>query len=143
MRIEVFCLCDAATTHAGKLNLLGAFDTIYAREMPVIHPTCAIAIRLRWERIESNATHRLKIQFVDDDGGEVMPVWQSNISVQALPDRSSSATDLTLNLHRIQFNSYGPYAIDLAVDGRLEATLPLYVLPMQEDLRTSRAQNGQ
>lgn len=139
MRVEVFCLCDAATTHGGKLNLLGTFDTIFAREMPVVHPNCAIAIRLRWERIESNANHRLAIQFVDEDGHEVMPRWEGNIPVHALPERSSSATDLTLNLHRVQFKAYGQYAIDLAVDGRLEASLPLYVLPMPQDTPSAGA----
>ena len=31
MNIQVAVLCDAATDDNGKLNLLGAFDTIYAR----------------------------------------------------------------------------------------------------------------
>jgi hypothetical protein len=130
MRVELLALCDAATTHAGKLNMLGVFDTIYAREIPVAHPTCAIAIRLRWERIEANEQHRIRLQFVDEDGHEVMPTWEGAIQVQSLPERSSVATDMTLNLQRIQFNAYGQYAIDLAIDGRLEASLPLYVLPM-------------
>ncbi|MEZ4635677.1 MAG: hypothetical protein R2873_27780 [Caldilineaceae bacterium] len=133
MRLEVFCLCDAATTHAGKLNLLGTFDTIMAREMPVVHPSCAIALRIRWDRIESNTNHRLAIQFVDEDGHEVIPRWEGNIVVNAPPERASSATDLTLNLHRLKFEGYGQYAIDLAVDGRMEASLPLYVLPMPQD----------
>ncbi|MBI1295895.1 hypothetical protein GC175_13155 [bacterium] len=136
MRVELFCLCDAATTHAGKLNLLGTFDTIFTREMPVVHPSCAIAVRLRWERIESNANHRIAIQFVDEDGHEVMPRWEGSITVHGMQERSSTATDLTLSLSRIQFNAYGQYAVDLAVDGRLEASLPLYVLPMQQDTPT-------
>ena len=38
MNIQTAVLCDAATDDNGKLNLLGAFDTIYAPEMPAIHP---------------------------------------------------------------------------------------------------------
>lgn len=136
MRVELFCLCDAATTHAGKMNLLGTFDTIFTREMPVVHPNCAIAVRLRWERIESNANHRIAIQFVNEDGHEVMPRWEGNIPVHGIQERSSTATDLTLSLNRIQFNAYGQYAIDLAIDGRLEASLPLYVLPMRHETPT-------
>ncbi|MBX3000383.1 MAG: hypothetical protein KF893_17800 [Caldilineaceae bacterium] len=130
MRVEVLALCDAATTHAGKLNILGFFDTIYAREIPVMHPACAIAVRLRWERIEANEQHRIRLQFVDEDGHEVMPTWEGAIHVQSLPDRSSVVTDLTLNLQHVQFKVYGQYAVDLAIDGRLEASLPLYVLPV-------------
>jgi hypothetical protein len=32
MNIQVAVLCDAATEDNGKLNLLGAFDTIFALE---------------------------------------------------------------------------------------------------------------
>ena len=51
MNIEAFLLCDAATGHQGKLNVLGAFDTIYAKQLPVIHPACAIALRIRFTKI--------------------------------------------------------------------------------------------
>ena len=32
MNIQVAVLCDAATDENGKLNLLGAFDTIYTQK---------------------------------------------------------------------------------------------------------------
>ena len=38
MNIQVAVLCDAATEENGKLSLLGAFDTIYAPQMPAVHP---------------------------------------------------------------------------------------------------------
>ena len=38
MRLEIFTLCDAATDSVGKLNILGSFDTLWAREAPVSHP---------------------------------------------------------------------------------------------------------
>jgi hypothetical protein len=129
MHVEVFALCDAATSHAGKLNLLGVFDTIYAQDIPVTHPACSIAIRLRWDRIEANQQHRIRLQFVDEDGRDVIPTWEGRIHVQSPHDRSSVASDLTLNLQQTAFNQYGQYALDLAINGRLEASLPLYVLP--------------
>jgi hypothetical protein len=36
MNIQVAVLCDAATDDNGKLNLLGAFDTIYAPQLPAM-----------------------------------------------------------------------------------------------------------
>ena len=38
MNIQVAVLCDAATEENGKLNLLGAFDTIIAQQIPATHP---------------------------------------------------------------------------------------------------------
>ena len=34
MNIEAFLLCDAATDQQGKLNILGAFDNLYAKKIP-------------------------------------------------------------------------------------------------------------
>ncbi len=53
MKIEIFTLCDAATTDAaGKLNILGSFDRLNAVQAPITHPQCALAIKLRFERVE-------------------------------------------------------------------------------------------
>ena len=41
MNIQVAVLCDAATDDNGKLNLLGAFDTIYTQQLPAVHPQCS------------------------------------------------------------------------------------------------------
>src|SRR6185503_17128060 len=58
MQLEVFTLCDAATEHARKLNIIGTFDSLRAFEAPISHPQCAIAGRLRFEQIEEGE-HRV------------------------------------------------------------------------------------
>ena len=32
MQLEIFTFCDAATEHAGKLNIIGTFDALRALE---------------------------------------------------------------------------------------------------------------
>ena len=49
MNIQVAVLCDAATDDNGKLNLLGSFDTIYAPQLPAVHPQCAVALRVTFQ----------------------------------------------------------------------------------------------
>ncbi|WP_407992464.1 DUF6941 family protein, partial [Pontiella sp.] len=66
MKIEVFALCDAATDNHGKLNILGTFDQIYAARVPVSHPACAIALRLRFDKMEEGV-HSVKLQLVNPD----------------------------------------------------------------------------
>ena len=58
---------DATVDAAGKLNILGSFDRLYAREAPISHPQCALAIRLRFQRVE-DGPKRFRIAFVDPDG---------------------------------------------------------------------------
>ena len=75
MEVEIFTLCDAATVDAaGKLNILGSFDRLNARETPVTHPQCALAIKLRFQRVEEGQK-RIRITFLDPDGAAVMPIF--------------------------------------------------------------------
>jgi len=126
MEIEAFLLCDAATEQQGKLNILGAFDNIWVRQLPVKHPACSIAARIRFDRIEEG-NHSVKIQIIDEDGKNIAPKLEGSISVRTGPNFDSSATNLILNIQGLEFKQYGRYQIDLAVDGQLQASLPLRV----------------
>jgi hypothetical protein len=129
MKVEIFTLCDAATTDAaGKLNILGSFDRLNAKEAPVTHPQCALAIKLRFERLEQGQK-RIRIAFVDSDGASVMPTLDATTQVQFRPDDSSVTTSLVLVIQQLKLPKFGEYSIDLAVDDRHEASIPLFVTP--------------
>ena len=126
MKIEIFALCDAATDSFGKLNILGTFETIYAASAPVEHPACAVALRLRFERIE-RGEHTIQLNVIDADGNLMLPAVKANARVQ-FPDKlNSHATNLILNFQRLKLPKFGEYSIDLALDNRQEASLPLVV----------------
>jgi len=124
MNIEAFLLCDAATEQQGKLNVLGAFDTIWTRSIPAKHPACAIATRIRFERIEEGP-HSVRIQVIDQDGRNIGPRLDGKVDVHPSPEADSAVTNLVLNIQGIEIPQYGTYRIDLAVDGKVEASLPL------------------
>ena len=127
MNIEVFSLCDAATDNAGKLNVLGAFDTIWARNIPVIHPQCAIALRIRFENIE-RGEHKVSVNFVDLDGRHIIPPANGTININFPNEQRSGSANLILNIQMLRLEKYSEYSIDLAIDGRRERSLPLFVL---------------
>jgi hypothetical protein len=131
MKTEIFTLCDAATEQQGKMNLLGSFDHLYAKTEPVTHLACAIALKLRFAKIEEGS-HRIKITFADEDGNLVMPALEAPLSVHIPPGESSAIAHLILNLQQLKLPKFGEYTIDLAVDGRAESSLPLYVRKMEE-----------
>jgi len=126
MNVEVFVLCDAATDYHGKLNILGAFDCIWATKAPVVHPFCAIALRIRFMRIEEG-THPIKINIVDEDGKNIVPPIDGNLNIKFGTEDESVAANLIINLQGIRFENFGNYSIDLAIHGRHEASLPLFV----------------
>jgi len=126
MNIEAFLLCDAATDEHGKLNVLGAFDTIFTEQIPTAHPACAVAAKIRFEKVEEGE-HKFRLQIIDLDGKPVSPKLDGNISVHIPDDADSSAVNLILNIQGQKFERYGKFNIDLAIDGRIVGSLPLMV----------------
>jgi hypothetical protein len=132
MNIEAFLLCDAATDQQGKLNVLGAFDNIWTKKVPAIHPACAVVARIRFEKIEEG-DHSIKIQIIDQDGRNIGPKLEGSISVKTGANLDSSVANLILNIQRLEFKQYEQYRIDLAIDDEIKASLPLHVreIPIQ------------
>ncbi len=126
MNIEIFALCDAATQSEGKLNMLGAFDALHLKQVPATHPHCAVALRVRFSRIEQGQ-HSIKINVVDEDGNPLIQSVEGRMSVKVGPEATSTCVNLILGIMRLKIEKYGPYSVDLAIDGRQEASLPLSV----------------
>ncbi len=136
MNIEAFLLCDAATDQRGKLNILGAFDNIFAKKMPTMHPACAVTARIRFEKIEEGS-HTIRIHIIDEDGKSIGPKLEGNVNVRIGDDVDSTATNIVLNIQRLKFEKYGQYRIDLAVDNQIKGSLPFHVreIPNQTKLQ--------
>lgn len=129
MKIEVFALCDAATDSRGKLNILGTFDQIYAGKMPVVHPACAIALRMRFDKMEEGP-HKVNIQLVNPDGIPVFKPMEGEVHPRMAEEIDSAAVNLILNFQHMKFEEFADYQINLAVDDVSVATLPLRVREM-------------
>jgi hypothetical protein len=130
MQLEIFTLCDAATEHAGKLNIIGTFDSLRAFEAPIAHPQCAIAGRLRFEQIEEGE-HRVLLTFADEDGKIVMPKFDTNLTMQFSPGQRTVTSHFVILIQQIRLPKFGEYTIDLAIDGRQLGSLPLYVTKIE------------
>ena len=135
MHVEVFSLCDATTVDvAGKLNVLGAFDTIWTGQLPCVYPQCALALRIRFENIEQGE-HTVTINFVDLDGKHIIPSANGKININFPQEQRSGSANLAFNLQMLKIDKSGEYAIDLAIDSRKEMSLPLFIkekLPHQK-----------
>ena len=126
MNIQVAVLCDAATDNKGKLNLLGTFNSVHTRELPANYPQCSIVLRVVFKRVEEGS-HKLRINFVDEDGKFVMPSIELPFDVSVPENDSFAYRNFILNIQRLKFEKFGQHAIDIAIDGRQEASIPLEV----------------
>jgi len=131
MDVEAFLLCDCATDQQGKLNILGAFDNIWAKQLPTALPACTIAARIRFSKIEEDK-HKIRINIIDADGNPVVPDLHKTISVHIPANEDSVIKNLILNIQGLKLENYGQYRVDLAVDGRQIASVPLKVRQIPE-----------
>jgi hypothetical protein len=127
MNIQVAVLCDAATDSAGKLNILGTFDTIMTQQLPAVHPQCSIALRATFSNTEEG-NHSLVVNFVDEDGHPIMQNFPA-IPVQiAVPeDAHFVSRNFIINMRDLTFKTPGFYSIDILLDGKEQANIPLFV----------------
>jgi len=125
MVTEVFVMCDGANDSHGKLNILGAFDMIVAGEFPFVHPHCTIALRLRYDRTDSQeSTIRLVLQ--NAAGDAVLTSIDTTVKRAASANPTASA-NLIVNINALRFEKPDDYSIMLQVDGMPAAIIPLYV----------------
>ena len=134
--ILVSTLCDFAADYQGKLCIQGGFDSLVARQFPVVHPVCAVALRICLTP-EDEGTHELGLSIVDADGTpldkERMPI-KINFPVPAFPEGASFFTrNLIMNFQGLRFEKPGNYSIDLTVDGELASRVPFRVVQVQEE----------
>ena len=127
VNIQVAVLCDAATEDNGKLNLLGAFDTIYAPQLPAVHPQCAVALRVTFMSGDEGA-RQLRLNFVNADGRSIMPNLPPMLVEVRLPDDVHFVTrNFIINFQNLQFNEAGMYSVDVRLDDKSQGNIPLSV----------------
>jgi len=107
MHVEIFTLCDAATVDAaGKLNILGSFDNLSAANEPIVHMQCALALKLRFARIEEGQK-KFRLAFVDSDGKAVMQPLDGTTEVRFQDQDSTSTVSMALGIQQLKLPKFG------------------------------------
>lgn len=124
MNIEIITLCDASTSDSGKLNILGAFDTINVSSLPATHPFCSLALRFKLSR-EENGKHFIRIVFNDPDNKEFIKPYENEVDTQITEDFVS--LNSILNLVNIKFSKPGVHSVIFNFDKKERYKLPFLV----------------
>ena len=130
MHVNLAVLCDAANvSREGKLNILGEFDSIHASSFPLVYPTMVLVVRLEAHPTE-RGEHRLKLQLIDADGGDVVPPLEGEFTTGSppFPGVPVRTAPIILQMHGVRFDRPGHYAFELLVDGHHLRSLPLHFL---------------
>ncbi len=126
MIIEAFMLCDAATDSAGKLNVLGAYDSIGLVSFPAKVQTLVVAMRVRY-LAEEIGRHRIQVNTIDYDGRLVLTPFSAELHVHEVKGRASAVTNLIVTAANLQFERPGAYRMDALIDEKVLASIPLFL----------------
>ena len=125
MTADIFTLCDFAQESDGKMTVVGAFDTIYARQFPAVHPFMCLALRLRFY-IHEAGKHAMHIAFVGPSGDDAVGPIEGELSVGDFAG-SSRVVHSVFTFANTPMQREGAVGITLSIDGREVLTSPLYV----------------
>lgn len=129
MKAELFAACDYAADYAGKLTLVGIFDTLGAQSAPVLHPQLCVAAKLRFDDGEAGSK-KIRFTLTDADGRDVVqPIELSVIAPAPTAANATSVANLVLHIGGVKFERFGEHALDLTVDGVPVANTPLFLRP--------------
>ena len=129
MDLRVAVLADGANeAPVGKLNILGAFDTIFAASFPTVYPMFCLALRFRVSGDDAEKQHRIRVSFRDEDGTEVGRA-DTLASVPAMAPGEVGHANSILTFAGIQFRKAGHYFFDVTINGEPKARVDLMVKP--------------
>ena len=125
MKTEIFTFCDFAQENAGKLTIVGTFDTIIAPSFPCVHPQLSVVIRLRFD-IWEFTTHSFRIETRDLDGELDMDAVGGAIAVKEAGN-ATAVQHLVFTISNLQFRNAGVINFVLYIDDRELTSVPLYI----------------
>lgn len=127
MEVDLAVVADAANvSQEGKLNVLGVFDTIWAREFPFRHAAMVFVLRVRADFTEQG-DHGLVVRLIDADGGQLFKAEGPLKVPQSVPGRPLKP-HVILGLAGITFQRPGDYSFEVILDDRHLKSVPLHVM---------------
>jgi hypothetical protein len=74
-----------------------------------------------------NGAHSVRLHFVNEDGQLVLPPLEAQLEIACSEEIGAASTNLVLGVQSLPLERPGDYAVNLAVDGRQAASIPLFV----------------
>ncbi|NPD75320.1 hypothetical protein [Oceanispirochaeta sp. M1] len=128
MKVLSFLTSDAATDSFGKLNILGAFDTIQMKQIPAIHPVMSISLRILFEHDEVG-DHHFTLKFLTPEKKDVVPPLEGDINITKIKETHIPSTiNLIFNMNNVNFSTLGTYELQVIISGKIIDRLNIYAV---------------
>jgi hypothetical protein len=136
--IPLAVLADSANvSQEGKLNLLGIFENIQARQFPVTHPSLALVFIITGDSGDVGSPHKLKVDFVNADGKSFLKV-EGDIQFQKAPSGAKPRANQIININGLPIEKPGRYEFKIIINGEERTSVPVDVLQVGAPSKKSK-----
>ena len=127
MNTELAFLCDSASDDRGKLHALGiGIDSVQGASVPLTHPRFIIVCVVRYSAVESGEK-KMGIRLLDPDAQDTITPIEQGITFSTRSGVVDSKARIIAEVNSVTFNSVGPHAFHVVIDGNEMARLPINV----------------
>lgn len=127
MNTELAFLCDSATDDRGKLHALGiGIDSVQGDALPMTHPRFIIVCVVNYSAAEAG-DKRMAIRLLDPDARDTITPIEQGITFSPRDGVVDAKARIIVEVNSVTFNSAGPHAFHVVIDGNEMARLPLNV----------------
>lgn len=117
----------ANVSREGKLNVMGIFDRIFARQLPSRFPPMQLVIRLEADYAELGSEHSVRVQLSDPEGEAVFDIDGSFTPRGGQPGQRTSVNHI-LQLGNVPLQRTGGHRVLIWIDGDLKREVPVHVV---------------
>ncbi len=128
MKLTFIALADFVNeVQGGKLNVLGIFDTIGAKDFPTTHVQMSLVLRFSCDFADSEKERAIRVQFEAPNGATFLD-FAAKIPIPTMQPGQSGMTNQTLNLVGVEFKDPGTYIVRVYVEDEIAGEIPLQLI---------------
>jgi hypothetical protein len=125
MEIDIAVLADAANvTMEGKINIAGAFRSVFSPTTPASIPFFHIVFSLTLNNRELGVTHNFTINFKNLNGDLLTEIGNGEFTLPRIGEYNYPMLNLIIGISTLQIAEYGHYFFELVIGGKVIKEIP-------------------
>jgi hypothetical protein len=130
VQIALAVVADYANVATGeKLNVMGIFDTIFAKTFPTTHPLMFLAVRLQFDHEDRQQDFVIKIHLEDEDGRRLFEQAGEG-HIGEVPAGEVGSANMIFGLQGLRLEGPGRYSFVVRIGAAEKARVPLRVVQL-------------
>lgn len=117
----------ANVSREGKLNVMGIFDRVFARQLPARFPPMQLVVRLEADYAELDTEHAIRVQLSSPAGEAVFDIDGTFTPRGGQPGHKTSVNHV-LQLGNVPLQEVGTHRVLVWIDGDLKREVPIHVV---------------